>query len=218
MTIIPGTLSSPYYYNSLLSPSSEHRGAQCDCNGAISNNYPVTNMKGHVYVNHGNLCDAYIGAANYFPPAGIYSPMFMYGGYYGAGAISPFVDYNRLYALNGFNNYIGVYPNFYYPPCPPVVHKLDIQEPAVDIENNEKPSKKWSLKDKPFLKGALAAATIIATPILLIKSRKKPEVNQSFWSKLNPKNWFKKNNSSQNTSQSSNFWSKLNPKNWGKKR
>ena len=68
------------------------------------------------------------------------------------------------------------------------------------ITASAKEAKKGEVFSSPSLwKGLLAAAIIIATPILIIKGRKKPSsavtttaaATTSFWSKLNPKNWFK---------------------------
>ena len=71
------------------------------------------------------------------------------------------------------------------------------------IEASAKEAKKGDVLSSPSLwKGLLAAAILIATPILIIKGRKKPSAEAvttaattegtSFWSKLNPKNWFNK--------------------------
>lgn len=47
-----------------------------------------------------------------------------------------------------------------------------------------------------FVKGLIAGGVMVGTLFCLLKGKKKPPVantnNTSFWSKLNPKNWFKK--------------------------
>lgn len=47
-----------------------------------------------------------------------------------------------------------------------------------------------------FVKGLIAGGIMVGTLCLLLRGKKKPPVNtqqsNSFWSKLNPKNWFKK--------------------------
>ena len=58
-------------------------------------------------------------------------------------------------------------------------------------------AKQSALNAPSLVKGLLAAALLIATPILIVKAHKKPTAavsNTSCWatSKWNPKNWFKK--------------------------
>ena len=137
-------------------------------------------------VNYGSSAQSNNGATS--------AGMSVQGAGYGFGGNS--TNYaNPSAAING---YAGVGKNF-----SDVSGDYGGSDFKSSIMASAKEAKKGEVFSSPSLwKGLLAAAIIIATPILIIKGRKKPSASataatttaatSSFWSKLNPKNWFKK--------------------------
>ncbi len=205
MTILPGSLDH-LYYNGILEriPYEAYEIIPAAPYGAA---YNTGSMKGQIYGNYGNSYGAALSSANYYQAGDMPSAMPMCCGNYG-GYISPYADLESVAYLNSASNIYNNVNAFATPSYN--FSKRDIY-PAVYNENNYKNSiyneakgvKEGVLNSHPTLKGLIAAAVIIATPLLLFRGRKKPSlpapapapantVKTGFWSKLNPKNWFRK--------------------------
>ena len=203
-------------------------------NNVNNSNYLDTAMKGQMYGYYGNSNDSFVGS-NYGQNSSSQQAMQMYGGGYYGGGVNRGVNSGNYaggmnyaatgnpYSMSGY----GAVPNSYSPtntygnysagtvPDNGVYNRYDRKlqsgsgneiRDLVDSQIND--TKKSVLNSSPILKGLLAAAIIIGTPILIFKGKKSPVTSSSkfnnFLSKLNPKNWF----------QDKIDWSKCNPKNW----
>ena len=203
MTILPGSLDH-LYYNGILEriPYEAYEIIPAAPYGAA---YNTGSMKGQIYGNYGNSYGADLNSANYYQAGGMSSTMPLYSGSYG-GYISPFADMEAVNYLNSASNVYGNVNAFGTPSHN--FSKRDIYSAEYN-ENNYKNSihkeakgvKEGVLESHPTLKGLIAATLIIATPLLLLRGRKKPPIpapttsnaaKTGFWSKLNPKNWLGK--------------------------
>jgi len=173
-------------------------------------------MKGGMYGNYGNYNDSFNHAASYQQFNGMQPQMQMYGGGYGGG-ISPYSDNMGLSYQTNINT--ETYPGVRNA----VNYNRHRQEHGVNsirefVNESVKSSKEGVLGSNSWLKGLAALGLIIATPILIIKGFKKPPVSSttknSFWSKVNPKNWNIGASSGNFGQKWSNFWSKVKAKNW----
>ena len=184
-----------------------------------NNNYLNTAMKGQMYGNYGNSADYFAGSNSYQQMGGMQSTQ-MYGGGYGYGGVDGYPAgganaYNPQGAaqLHGFANGNGY-------------GQYDERQHSNSLISSVKSSTEGVLNSRPWAKGLLSLAIIIATPLLLIarimrKPAKPVKPKSTFWAKLNPKNWFKKSVREMELPPEppkKTFWSKLNPKNWFKKK
>lgn len=203
MTILPGSLDH-LYYNGILDhiPYEAYEIIPAAPSQAA---YNISNMKGQIYGNSANSYGASFNSSNYYQTGAMSSTLPMYGGSYG-GYISPFADLESVAYLNNKSNVYGNVNAFGSPSYN--FSKRDIYPSEYNesgfknsIYKEAKGTKEGVLNSHPTLKGLIAAAVVIATPLLLLKGRKKPPVSapkpantvkSGFWSKLNPKNWFKK--------------------------
>lgn len=71
------------------------------------------------------------------------------------------------------------------------VNNLDSVNQYANLTEKEIEIKKNPVSKKDIFKGLLATAIIVGTVFWVVKGVKLPEINID-WSKLNPKNWFKK--------------------------
>ena len=225
MTIIPGSLDH-LYYNGIIDhiPYEAYEMAPVmHSTNAHRCNHPLckaNNMKGQIYGNYGNSYDSFVGTVCNPQMYGVLPSMSLYSG--GYGGVSPYSDWNALVGLYGVpvNPYYGLKDAFVHENCGcNYSHYNSFNE---SIKAEAKDAKEGVLNSHPGLKGLLSLGILLMTPFLLLKGigkGKQPVVNsakKSFWSRLNPKNWFKNNSTGNNSVSKSSFWSKLNPKNWGK--
>jgi hypothetical protein len=210
-----------------------------------NSNYLDTAMKGQMYGYYGNSNDYFVGS-NYGQNGSNQQAMQMYGGsYYGGGVNNGnyasgmnYAAAGNPYSVNGY----GAIPNSYPSSAPygnysagtipdnGIYNQYDRRIKYVNgdgfrdfITSQTQDIKKGVLNSSPLLKGLLAAAIVIATPILIFRGKKSSSANPSkfknFWSKINPANWFRgkfdlSKLNPKNWSRIKIDWSKLNPKNW----
>lgn len=100
-------------------------------------------------------------------------------------------QYNFANAAYGINSGIGTDVDFER-----MANDKDGQDLRIGVTNAISSTKETVLNSPSWVKGLLSAGVILGTLVLLVKGIKKkpatPPSGGSFWSKLNPKNWFKK--------------------------
>ena len=143
-------------------------------------------MKGEMYGNYAGSYDAYVGSGNYQQMDNIQQSTQMYG-----------TDYdNRRGIVNGTNNSgqrRGLNNLF---------NNKKTNQMQVNGRNGFDTSefgaeKGGVLNSKAWPRGLAAAAIIIATPLLIIKGKRKPAglkavSSSNLWDKINPRNWFRR--------------------------
>ena len=213
-------------------------------NNVNNSNYLGTAMKGQMYGYYGNSNDSFVGS-NHQHNGTNQPTMQMYGGgYYGRGPVSNGLyntgsPYPNNYGSSSYSNPPSVnnpYGNGSVGAMPDngIYNRYDrrLQNGSGNdikdlIASQAKDSKTSVLNSSPLLKGLLATAIIIATPLLIFRGKKSVSTNPSrfknFFSKINPVNWFKGKFDFSKLNPKNWFkrkpdWSKFNPKNWFKKK
>ncbi len=151
--------------------------------------YLDTAMKGEMYGYYGNSYDSFVRSSNNYNQQSNVSTAKNKMSRLDNGIGS---EYNGANAAYGINNGVGIGIDHER-----MANDLDGQNLRVSIKQAAASAKESVMNSHPAVKGLLSIGIIGGTILLLLKGKKKPAVqpqtNTSFWSKLNPKNWFRKN-------------------------
>ena len=146
-------------------------------------------MQGGMYGNYTNSYDSFSRSSN---------SNYQYGNnsensrnMYGEGN-SLKNEYNYANAAYGLHSGIGTDVDY-----EKMANDEDGKNLRVSITNAAKSAKEGVMNAPSLVKGLAAAGIILGTVLLFIRKHTKPAApaggnNSGFWSKLNPKNWFKK--------------------------
>ena len=165
-------------------------GANQNYNTQMGSQYLDMAKKGDMYDYYGNSTDSFVHSygANTKQQENSSGIKQMFGIRNGIGR-----EYNVANAAYGLNNGVGSEVDYER-----MANDKDGQDFRQSITNAASKAKESVLNSNSIGKGLLATLGIVATLILVIKGCKKPKASatqiqsSSFWSKLNPINWFKK--------------------------
>ena len=189
MTVLPGSLDY-LYYNGILDhiPYEAYEYGFGVPNAGMVNPYSglkqAVMMNGNEYLNSAQRGLSYRTFSN---DNFTRQNMQIYGG----------GNYDNRFAYNPYGSQVGVssYNNSGFGTVLKNRYeqtKMNLRESILNSANYVKES---FFNSSNLWKGTLAVILLIATPFLMARGKKKPPEqiqNNSFWSKINPKNWFKK--------------------------